>query len=35
MISLLKDNFENYVKGAYSKETMYELFGDGIFTSDG
>jgi hypothetical protein len=32
---LQKDNFESYVKGAYVNKTMRQLFGDGIFASDG
>jgi len=32
---ILKDNFENYVKGTFFSETLEELLGKGIFTSDG
>ncbi|CAG8682512.1 4048_t:CDS:2, partial [Ambispora gerdemannii] len=32
---VLKDNFQNYLKGSYSKRMIRELFGDGIFNVDG
>ncbi|CAG8592829.1 568_t:CDS:2, partial [Ambispora gerdemannii] len=32
---VLKDNFQNYLKGPHSKRVIRELFGDGIFNVDG
>ncbi|KAJ9553242.1 hypothetical protein OSB04_017287 [Centaurea solstitialis] len=32
---ILKTNFPNYIKGAYQKEIMGDLFGNGIFVADG
>lgn len=32
---ILRDNFENYVKGPIFNSTLHELLGDGIFNTDG
>jgi cytochrome P450 len=32
---ILRDNFDNYVKGKVAKGCLQELFGQGVFTADG